>query len=127
VKKLVAIMAVFLVVAAGAAAQHLYKNHLRSGHVPLIKANLPSSHHEESAVNISDVPVPVLTEKGQQPEAKLEPTVAACPEPNAPAAQDTFAWTSSNNEKMEEVLQQRQTEASHGQAGCEPYKEVSAK
>jgi hypothetical protein len=120
-KKVVAIVAVFLVVAAGATAEHLYKNHLRSGHAPLVKAIPPSSHNEEGAVNIHDVRVPVRTAKGQQPEATLQPKVAACPDPHAPARQDTFAWTSSNNEAMEEVLHQRQAEASHAQPGCQAY------
>jgi hypothetical protein len=121
-KKLVAIVAVFLVVAAGATAQHVYKKHLRSGHAPLVKAILPSSHHEEGAVNIHDVQVPVRTEKGQQSKVTLEPTLPACPDPHAPARQDTFSWTSSNNGAMEEVLHQRQAEASRAQAGCEAYK-----
>jgi hypothetical protein len=120
-KKLISVLATLLVVAAGATAQHLYKKHLRSGHAPLIKATLPSSHHGERAVNIHDVRVPVRTEKGQGPEAKLEPTVAACPEPHATATQETFAWTSSNNKAMEEVLHQRQAKALHAQAGCQAY------
>jgi hypothetical protein len=120
-KKLVTILAVLLVVAAGATAQHQYKKHLSSGHAPLSKATLPSSHHEERAVNIHDVRVPVRTEKGQESEAKLEPAVAACPEPDATATEETFAWTSSNNKAMEEVLYQRQAKAFHAQAGCQAY------
>jgi hypothetical protein len=120
-KKLFAIVAVFVAVGAGATAHHLYKKHLRSGHAPLIKAIPPSSHHEKSAVDIHDARVPVRTEKGQQSETRLEPTVAACPEPHVPARQDTFAWKSSNNEAMEEVLHQRQAEAFHAQAGCQAY------
>ena len=120
-KKLFAIVAVFLAVGAGATTHHVYKKHLRSGHAPLIKAIPPSSPHEQTAVNIHDVRGPVRTGKGQQSETRLEPTVAACPDPHVPARQDTFAWKSSNNQAMEEVLHQRQTEAFDAQAGCQAY------
>jgi hypothetical protein len=116
-KKLIPVLATLLVVAAGATAHHLYKNHSRFGHAPLIKGTLPSSHLEERSVNIHDARVPVRTEKDQESEAKVEPIVA-CPEPDAIAQQETFAWTSSNNRAMEEVLYQRQAKALHAQVGC---------
>jgi hypothetical protein len=124
-KFITTILAGLLVVAAGAMAQHLCKKHLRSRYAPLIKATLPPSHHEERAVNIHDVRVPVPTEKGQVSVAKLETIVAACPEPGAIAQQETFAWTSSNNKAMEEVLSQRQGKALHMQEGCTPMAEAS--
>jgi hypothetical protein len=125
-KKLIPILATLLVVAEGATAHHLYKNHLRFGHAPLHKGTLPSSHLEERAVNIHDARVPVRTEKAQESEAKAEPMVAACPEPHAIAQQETFAWTSSNNKAMEEVLYQRQAKALHAQVGCTLITEASA-
>jgi hypothetical protein len=124
-KKFITILAVLLVAAAGGAAQHLHKKHLRSGQAPLIKATLPSSHHEEPSVSIPAVPVPVPTEEGQESEANLEPMVAACPEPGVFVQQETFAWTSSNNKAMEEVLSQRQAKALHKQKGCKPMDEAS--
>jgi hypothetical protein len=120
-KKLISILATLLLVAAGAMAHQLYKKHARSWRVTPIKAIRPSSHLEERAVNIHDVRAPVRTEKGQESEAKLEPTVPACQEPHATATQETFAWTSSNDEAMEEVLHQRQAKAFHAQAGCQAY------
>jgi hypothetical protein len=72
-KKLIPVLATLLVVAAGATAHHLYKNHSRFGHAPLIKGTLPSSHLEERSVNIHDARVPVRTEKDQESEAKVEP------------------------------------------------------
>jgi hypothetical protein len=125
-KKLIPVLATLLVVAAGATAQHLYKNHLRFGHAPLIKGTLPCSHFEERSVNIHDARVPVRTEKDQESEAKVEPIVAACPERHAIAQQETFAWTSSNNKAMEEVLYQRQARALHAQVGCTLITEASA-
>jgi hypothetical protein len=125
-KKLIPIAATLLVVAAGATAHPLYKKHLRSGQAPLLKATLPSSHLEVRGVNIHDARVPVRTEKDQESEAKVEPIVAACPERHAIAQQETFAWTSSNNKAMEEVLYQRQAKALHSQVGCTLITEASA-
>jgi hypothetical protein len=124
-KKLISILATLLVVAAGATTQ-LYKKHLRSVHSPVLKATLPSSHLEERAVNIHDVRIPVRTEKNQLSEAKLEPVVPACSEPHAIARQETFAWTSSNNTAMEEVLSRGQAKALHAQVGCTLITEASA-
>jgi hypothetical protein len=124
-KKLIPILATLLVVAAGATAHHLYKNHLRVGHAPLLKGTLPSSHLEERAVNIHDAGVPVRTEKDHESEAKVEPIVPACPEHHAIAPQETFDWTSSNNKAMEEVLHQRQATAIHAQVGCTFITEAS--
>ncbi len=72
-------------------------------------------------MNIRDVPEPVPTEKGQESEANLESVVAPCKEPHATATQESFAWTSSNSEAMEEVLHQGQAKAFHVQAGCQAY------
>lgn len=116
-KKLISILATLLVVAAGASA-HLYKKHLRSGHSPVLKAILPSSHLDHGAR------IPVPTKKNQESEAKLEPVAAACPELHAIAGQETFAWTSSSNKAMEEVLYQRQAKALHAQVGCTPWLSV---
>jgi hypothetical protein len=126
-KKLIIILAILLVVGAGATT-HLYKKHKRPVHSPVLKATLPSSHPEEPAANIAnihDARIPVRTEKNQLSEAKLEPVVAACSEPHDIAGQETFAWTSSNNTAMEEVLSQRQAKALHEQVGCTLITEAS--
>jgi flagellar basal body-associated protein FliL len=114
-KKLIIILAILLVVGAGATT-HLYKKHKRPVHSPVLKATLPSSHPEEPAANIAnihDARIPVRTEKNQLSE------------PHDIAGQETFAWTSSNNTAMEEVLSQRQAKALHEQVGCTLITEAS--
>jgi hypothetical protein len=124
-KKLISILAALLVIAAGGTA-HLYKKHLRSGHSPVLKATLPSSHLEVPAGNIHGARIPVPTGKNQESQAKLEPVAADCPELHAIARQETFAWTSANNKAMEEVLYQRQAKALHAQVGCTLITDASA-
>ena len=75
-------------------------------------------------MHIAQIPAP--TGKNQESEAKLEPVAADCPEFHAIARQETFAWTSSNNKAMEEVLYQRQAKALHAQVGCTPITDASA-
>lgn len=123
-KRIISILATLLVIAAGATT-HLYKRHLRSGHSPILKATVPSSHLEERAVNIHDAGIPVRTGKDQESEAKLEPVVAPCLELDTIDRQETFAWTSSNNKAMEEVLSQRQAKTPHAQVGCALITEAS--
>jgi hypothetical protein len=120
-KKLIPILATLLAVAAVATGHYLHKKHLRLGHAPLLKAAHPSSHLKERAVNIHDAPLPSRTKKDLASEAKLEPTVAACQEPPAVARQETFAWTSSNNDAMEDVLNRQQAKAFHARAGCQAF------
>jgi hypothetical protein len=64
-------MALFLVVAAGATAHHVYETRLSSGYAPILQAAMTSSYEERTAY-IHEARVAVRTDKDREVEAKLE-------------------------------------------------------
>lgn len=63
-------MALLLVVAAGATAQHAYETHLSSGYAPILQVAMTSSYEERTAY-IHEAGVAVRTDKDREVEAKL--------------------------------------------------------
>jgi hypothetical protein len=67
----ITVMALLLVVAAGATAHHVYETHLSSGYAPILQAAMTSSYEERKAY-IHEARVAVRTDKDREVEAKLE-------------------------------------------------------
>jgi hypothetical protein len=67
----ITVMALLLVVAAGATAHHVYETHLSSRYAPILQAAMTSSYEERTA-NIHEARVAVRTDKDREVEAKLE-------------------------------------------------------
>jgi hypothetical protein len=67
----ITVMALLLVVAAGATAHHVYETHLSSGYAPILQAAMTSSYEERTAY-IHEARVAVRTDKDREVEAKLE-------------------------------------------------------
>jgi hypothetical protein len=67
----ITVMALLLVVAAGATAHHFYETYLSSGYAPILQGAMTSSYEERTAY-IHEARVAVRTDKDREVEAKLE-------------------------------------------------------
>jgi hypothetical protein len=67
----ITVIALLLVVAAGATADHVYETHMSSSYAPILQVAMSSSYQERTAYS-HEARVAVRTDKDREVEAKLE-------------------------------------------------------